>query len=277
MARPKGTGSREGALQPQEQLIANVTAVELQYAADYKAWEEATAALPALREARAAEYADLEKQREAKLAQALKKYELECAERESEIAAQNAELDELISGLAYGSVDAVQEYVAIVLANSVYPKWFDVTHSSEFDPTSAELKLKVTIPGPEDVPTSKGFKYVRASDEITEQPGTQKDIKDRYASIVNQIALRSVHEVFEADRRGVIKVVALEIGTEATHPATGRSVSVALAAMVTTREQFEEINLANATPAAALAHLGAVVSKNPAGLEAISTTGVRRA
>ncbi len=266
----------KGLFNRKEQLIANVTAVELQYAADYKVWQEATAALPARREEQAATYAQLEKEREAKLEIALKQYEAESAARDEEAAEQNAALDELIAGLAYGTVEAVQEYVGIVLANSVYPEWFDISPVAEFDASAGELAIKVSVPAPEVIPTIKGFRHVKASDEIVEQPGTQKDAKERYAAIVNNVALRTVHEVFEADRRGVIKVVALELETNATNPATGREISVPLVAVVATREVFGEIDLANATPAAALAHLGAVVSKNPSGLVPISSSGVRR-
>lgn len=266
----------KGLFKRNEKLIANVTAVELQYAADYRAWQEATADLPGLREAQAAEYEALEAKREAELEAETTRYEAECAAREAEVAEQNAELDELISGLAYGTVDAVQEYVGIVLANSVYPEWFEVVHSAEFDAGNAELKLTVTIPGPDRVPTLKGYRYVKSSDEISPQPGTQKDSRERYAAIVNDVALRSVHEVFEADRRGVIKAVALELGTETINPATGRPISVTFVALAVTRETFEEIDLRSVTPTATLAHLGAVVSKNPAALEPISATGVRR-
>jgi len=38
---------------------------------------------------------------------------------------------------------------------------------------------------------------------------------------VHQVALRSFHEVFEADRRGLIRSISLEVGTETIDPATG--------------------------------------------------------
>lgn len=50
-------------------------------------------------------------------------------------------VDKLIADLGYGTTEAVQEYVAIVLANSVYPDHFPVTHDFSFEPASAELQL----------------------------------------------------------------------------------------------------------------------------------------
>ncbi|HBU42346.1 MULTISPECIES: hypothetical protein [unclassified Microbacterium] len=251
--------------------------VEKQYAADYYAWKDATETLPARRAAQAAAYEEAERARLAQLAEATTQYEEECAEREKQAAEQNAELDELINGLAYGTVEAVQEYVGIVLANSVYPDWFEVDHMATFEPSTAELNLRVRIPGPDIVPTAKHYRYVKASDEVSPVATSQKEMKERYAAIVHNIALRSLHEVFEADRRGIIRNISLEVGTGTTSPATGQPTYVPFVVATVSRDRFAELDLASVVPAATLDHLEAVVSKNPAGLVPVATTGVRRA
>jgi len=255
---------------------AALAAVEQQYANDYWAWKAASDSLPERRAAAQQQHEAAEQNRLSQLAAAEAQYSAECAAREAEVAEKNNALDALIAGLGYGTVDAVQEYVGIVLANSVYPEWFPVTHDAEFDPATAELTLRVDLPAPDQVPAIKAYKYTKASDEITPVPATQKDIKDRYAAIVHNVALRSLHEVFEADRRGLIKSIAVEIGLDSTNPATGQPTRISLAAVATTREQFGELDLANVVPAATLTHLGAVVSKNPHGLVGIDPAGVRR-
>ncbi|RUR03612.1 hypothetical protein ELQ94_00090 [Labedella endophytica] len=247
-----------------------------QYAQDYYVWQAATASLPQRRAAQADQYAAAEKQRQLEFSRVETRYAQESAERDAAAAAQNAELDELISGLAYGAVDAVQEYVSIVLANSVYPEWFPVSHSAVFDPSSAELSLRVSIPGPDKVPTVKAYRYVRASDEVTSSPLPQKDLKERYSGVVHNVALRSMHEIFEADRRGLIRAISLELGTETTNPATGRETYVPFVAAAVTRDLFMELDLSAVVPSATLEHLGAVVSKNPFSLAAITPGGVRK-
>ena len=74
------------------------------------------------------------------------------------------------------------------------------------------------MPSPDTLPPSdtKSYKYTRSSDEITKSTLSQKARKDRYSGAVYQVALRSLHEVFEADRRGIIKTVSLEVGTYTT-------------------------------------------------------------
>lgn len=249
---------------------------EAQYATDYWAWHAATQELPGRRESQAAEHAAAEQARQTELAQEKARYEAECADRDKAAAAQNESLDQLIAGLGYGTVDAVQEYIGIVLANSVYPPGFDVSHSAEFEPSTAELSMRVLIPGPDKVPAVKTHRYTKATDEIVATPLPQKDLKERYAGLVHNVTLRSLHEVFEADRRGLIRSIALELGTETLNPATGRPTYVPFVAVATTREKFEEIDLSAVVPAATLEHLGATFSKNPFALAPVSGSGVRR-
>lgn len=263
-----------GRKQKQEQALA---AVEQQYAQDYWAWKAASDELPARRAAAQTQYEEAERDRLRRLAAAVEQYKEEFAEREREAREQNEALDELIAGLGYGTVDAVQEYISIVLANSVYPEWLTVMHTANFDPSEAELKMRVVIPGPDIVPAAKHYKYVKATDEISAVAATQKDTKDRYSSVANNIALRSLHEVFEADRREIIKMISLELGTETISPATGLPIYVPFIAVAASRGEFARLDLSAVVPASTLEHLGAAVSKNPYGLVPIDAGGVRRA
>ena len=199
-----------------------------------------------------------------------------CDAREAEAVERNGRLDELIANLGYGTAEAVQEYVSIVLANSVYPECFPVSHDFTFDPAIAELKLKVLVPGPDKLPTVKAYKYTKATNEISETALSQKTNRDRYEGAVDQVALRSIHEAFEADRRGLIKTISLTVGTETIDPATGRNTYVPFVIVAAAREKFLAFELSAVVPAATLSHLGAAVSKSPYALVAAETSGIRR-
>ncbi len=149
-------------------------------------------------------------------------------------------------------------------------------HEFEFDSKTAELKLHVVVPGPEEMPDAKAYKYTKSTDLITKTSLSQKLCKERYASAVNQIALRTLHEVFEADRRGLIKTISIEVGTNTIHPATGLETYVLFVAAAAERDSFLKFNLGAVVPAATLEHLGAAVSKNPYGLVEVSSSGVRK-
>lgn len=217
-----------------------------------------------------------ESERIAALEAARTRYRDECVAREAEAAERNRRLDELIANLGYGTPEAVQEYVSIVLSNSAYPEHFPVTYEFDFEPSSAELVLRALVPSPSTIPEIKGYKYTKSTDEITATPLSQKVCRDRYAGVVYQVALRSIHEVFESDRRGLIRTISLEVGTEAIDPATGRQIYVPLVVVGVQRETFLEFDLAAVVPALTLDRLGAAVSKNPYSLVATQASGVRR-
>lgn len=222
-------------------------------------------------------HARAEERRRSALEAARAQYYKDCATRQQEVAERNQRLDELIANLGYGTTEAVQEYVSIVLSNSVYPEHFQVLHGFEFDPASAELQLTVQVPGPEEVSEVKTYKYNKSSDEVVALKMSQKECRERYASAIHQVALRSIHEVFEADRRGLIRTISLEVGANTIDPATGRPTYVPFVIAAATRETFMQLNLSAVVPSMTLDRLGAVLSKNPYGLAAAERKGVRRA
>lgn len=240
------------------------------------AWQSQVAMQEMRRKAAAEQHARAEVQRLQALEAARARYIAACEAREAEAAERNAEIDQLIANLGYGTADAIHEYISIVLSNSAYPSHFSVEHDFSFDPATAELRLKVTIPPPGSIPVIKAYKYTKSSDEITKADLSKKACKDRYANATHQVALRSLHEVFEADRRGLIKTITLEVGTETSDPATGRQTFLPFVAVGAERDSFLELNLSNVVPAATLAHLGAATSKNPYELVTVDATGVRR-
>jgi restriction system protein len=204
------------------------------------------------------------------------RYEAECAQREADATARNEELAKLINDFAFDVGPAIEEYVGIALSYSVYPETFPVEHDYQFDLGSRELTLSVSVPPPADMPSVKEWRYVKAKDEIVSSVLPTTAQKNRYASAVAQVAVRSLHEVFEADRGGKIHTIALTVGSEAIDPATGLSGLVPFVVVAAGREQFLQFDLSNVVPNATLEHLGAAISKSPFDLAPADTSrGVR--
>ena len=245
-----------------------IKAAEAAYSAAHANWEGEMEAIRNRRKKDADRYANAERDRIARL-------EKERARVEAEIVEHNERIDTLITNLGYGTPEAIHEYVSIVVANSVYPEHFQVQHSFTFEPASAELKMQVLVPAPSTFPSIKAYKYKKQSDEITTVPLPQKELRDRYSNAIHQVAIRSFHEVFEADRRGIIRMISLEVGTEDIVPAIGKMSYIPFLAVAAERDTFIEFDLSAVIPVETLKHLGAAISKNPYGLVAASTTGIR--
>ena len=117
-----------------------------------------------------------------------------------------------------------------------------------------ELTLTVLIvPPPSASAGGEGYRYVKAKDEIAATALPKTELKDRYASAVHQVALRTLHEVFEADRAGHIETIALTVATETTDPATGRERRIVFVAVGAERASFMTFDLHNIVPEATLA------------------------
>lgn len=249
---------------------------KVQHEADHKQWQSYTASMDADHRVAQLKHQQAEAERVAKLELAEANYQAECRQREADAAVQNDKLTQLINDLAFDVQSAIEEYVGIVLSNSVYPEAFPIDHDYEFQLSTRELTLKVTVPEPGVVPAIKEYKYVKAKDEITSTVLPLKANKSRYTDAVWQVAMRTLHEVFEADRAGKIHSIALTVGVDRTAPATGRPETVPLVLVAADRTTFNEFDLANVVPEATLAHLGASMSKSPFDLMPADTSrGVR--
>ena len=222
-------------------------------------------------------HAAAEQDRLARLATAQERYQAECQQREVDAQVRNDELTKFINDLAFDIPTAIEEYVGIVLSNSVYPDAFPVEYDHSFDLGTRELTLSVFVPEPSTLPSVKEYRYVKAKDEIVATQLSAKAQKDRYTSAVHETALRTLDEVFEADRAGKIQSVALTVGVNRVAPATGRPETVTLVQVAAGCDQFSQLNLADVVPVETLKHLGAALSKNPFDLTpADSSRGVRQ-
>jgi restriction system protein len=270
---PRGLGSIFGG---KKKHAAAVAQARVAFDAQHREWKAEAAAVPARQLEQMQQRDGREQQRLRDLQAARDVYEHECEAREAEVSRANEKLDALISGFAAGEHGAVQEYVGIVLGNSVYPEILAVEHDYEFDADTRELTLTALICPPDRLPATKAYRYVKAKDEITATALPKKDLKERYASVVHQVAVRTLHEIFEADRAGKIQTITLQVATDTKDPATGLERRVAFVGVGAARDSFMTFDLHNIVPVATLEHLGAASSKNPYELVGIDEApGVR--
>jgi restriction system protein len=270
---PSGLSGAFGGKKRHEQAVAQARAA-LEVA--HRAWYEHCTRLHADHVAESQRRQQAEQDRVRKLTAAEAAYQEGCRQREADAEQHNQKLSQFINNLAFDVESAIQDYVGVVLSNSVYPDAFPVSYEYKFDIGTRELTLRVTVPEPSSIPTVKEYRYVKARDEIVSTALPVKERKERYASAVWQVALRTLHEIFEADRAGRIHSIALTVGTSHLAPATGRPENVPLAILAADRETFTTFDLANVVPQATLMHLGAALSKSPFDLAPADTSaGVR--
>jgi restriction system protein len=270
---PPAPGGLFGAKKKHAELIAQARA---DHERAHRGWHDRNASIYSTYVAAMRRREEAERQRLTQLLATEARYRAECHQREADAESHNLAVTRLINDLAFDVESAIHEYVGIVLSNSVYPETFPIDYDHHFDLATRELRLTVTVPPPPAVSVVKEYKYIKAKDEITSTVLPVKAQKDRYTAAVTQVALRTLHEIFEADRGGKIHSIALTVGTETLSPATGLRETVPLVIVAADRETFSRFDLSNVVPQATLEHLGGAVSKAPFDLAPADTSrGVR--
>ena len=140
-------------------------------------WKSALVEVESARKAAASWHAGLEAKRVSALEAERARYAKECAAREAAVEERNNAIDKLIADLGYGAVDAVQEYLSMVLSNSVYPAHFPVEHDFEFDPGSAELTLSALVPGPDKLQPRPRISTRSLAMRLRPQPSRRKRVR----------------------------------------------------------------------------------------------------
>jgi restriction system protein len=271
-AAPKGIS----ALVSKKKHAEAVAAARLAFDHQYYQWQTYSASIPMRQLEQLTAHKNAEDERMRRLAVDRARYDEECRLRQNEADAANARLDTLIQNYEASTPEAVSEYVGIVFGNSLYPEEFPWSVDYEFDQDTQELRVSLEFPPPHEIPTVRQYKYVKATDEITESLQSQKEQRDRYKSMIENMVLRTLHEVWESDRSGKVESISLAGGVQHTDPATGQDIFTPLVAVAVDRRTFSSIDLSRVTPTETLKYLKAVVSKNPHTLVRVDTSaGVR--
>jgi restriction system protein len=207
-----------------------------------------------------------EEQRSRALAKARTEWRAAAALRQLEAKKQHEEIDAFEADHRRGDHDAVVAYCSMVLEASRYPEGFPQKFKLAYVPESRQVVVEYELPTADVVPKVKAYRYVKSSDTVTESGRPQAQVKSLYASAVAQVAVRTVHELLEADAGRHIDTVVFNGIVDTTHPGSGRRIRPCLVTLRTTRDVFGELDLAHVEPLACLKNLSAGVSKSPAEL-----------
>ena len=191
---------------------------------------------------------------------------------ESGILASALEADVLavVEALEDDKTDAINLYFSRALDRSSYPSEFPTGRRVAYDAQSRLLVVEFELPPVDVVPAAKGWRYVKTQDRVDEVARSRTHTKAVYAQLLHQIALRTLHEVFSADRNSKVDSVVFNGVVDSIDKATGKQVRLCLLSVQATREVFNELELSYVEPAACLKGLGASLSRDPLGHAAVT-------
>jgi restriction system protein len=166
--------------------------------------------------------------------------------------------------IAQAVPDAVEEYFGQVLALSEYPSGFPQEYQVASRQEPRELVIEYRLPPVELIPSARDFRYVKARREIDELARPVKETKEFYASVIHQVALRTMWECFAVTvAEDVVDTVVFNGIVAATNRATGQAEELHLISAPASRADFSRLVLDQLEPGACLKHLKAILSPHP--------------
>jgi restriction system protein len=199
-------------------------------------------------------------------------YDAAAAASAAAAAEHNAGIDQFQRDCRAGDPEAVAEFCTLVLDSSVYPEGFPRHTRGVYRPDPREAVIEWELPPQSVIPLDRDYRYVATRDAIDAIPRAEKEIKDRYRTVIAQVAIRTIHEILISTPGSVIGLVTFYGYVSTTDPATGQPIRPLLLQVSATREVFSSYILSELDPVASLKRLNALVSPHPYDLEPVKPT-----
>ena len=183
--------------------------------------------------------------------------------------AQHAQIE--IKNAQYLSLDpdTVCEFFDLVLSSSLYADYFPKEFDLEYQADAKILLVDYCLPAPDNLPTKKSVKYVAARDELEDQHISEVASLKQYDDVIYQVVLRSIHELFAADKVGALATVVLNGIVTSVDRSTGKEVTACVLSLRANRDEFLAVNLAQVDPKACFKSLKGVGSSKLHGLSPV--------
>jgi restriction system protein len=157
----------------------------------------------------------------------------------------NAAIDESKQAYLDRRSEAIPEYCKMVLSASKYPDTFPSDASVDFVEDTRTVVVDYCLPDIAAVPILKEVKYIAARDAFQELHVSDAWLSRTYDSVLFQIALRSLCELFQADAAGAIDFIVFNGWVNSIDKAPGKEVNPCILSIQSTKSEFMDINLAH--------------------------------
>ncbi|MBU2494678.1 MAG: restriction endonuclease [Bacteroidetes bacterium] len=172
----------------------------------------------------------------------------------------NAKIDEMKNRYFELDQSSILEYCEMVLNNSEYPDSFPKSFELEYNPENKILIVEYNLPPIESFPRIKEVKYVASKNELNEVYISDVQLNKMFDESMYKIALRTIHELFEADNAGALEAVSFNGWVTSINKATGKKEHNCILSIQTKKSEFIEIDLSNVDPKICFRNLKGVAS-----------------
>ncbi len=167
-------------------------------------------------------------------------------------------------------VDAIVDYCDTVLANSQYPDCFSQDWNLNYQEDSKIIVVDYSLPALNDLPKVKTVKYIAIREEFVVTEISTSELNKLYDSVLYQTALRTIHELFEADVVNALSSIVFNGWVNFIEKSTGRDMNACILSVQAEKDEFMAINLERVEPKACFNLLRGVGSSKLYGLTPIA-------
>jgi len=155
---------------------------------------------------------------------------------------------------------AIGELFKLILNSSNVPGWMPRSHRTLFNSENGILVVEALMPSQSDMPTLSSVNYVKTRNEFVEKHIVVSKQNTLYDSVLYQLVLRSINEVFSWDTDKLISAVVFNGNVKGVDQATGKKIQPCILSIQALREEFEELNLKSVNPKACFKKLKGISS-----------------
>lgn len=203
------------------------------FESDYREWEQKKELIDSANSKLVSDY------REAK-----EKWEKEQLEFIEEQIINNEEIDMAISGFRKGNVESVEKCYTLLLNDITLPFDFKMQTMVEYNPEEKRLIIEMLLPKLEDIPKLKSVSYVKSRREFKESYHTEAYLKKKYDSVIYQIVLVYLDQVFTiGSKYNLVDYVVINGRIDTIDKATGKWINPVVLSLAIKRDDFENINI----------------------------------
>lgn len=239
---------------------AKFAAYGSRFESDLKAWRAACAAMAAQHQAALVARRALCARLDEDFAAAILKWEEKKRQHSEDLSQQHREVDRMRERYERKEPDAIVEYCDRVLSRSEYPSFIPRECDLEWNPETGMLLLNSRLPAPDNLPRLIEVKYVQTTDTFKEVFLSDVQSAKLYDDVVYQIALRTLHELFQSDAVKAISTIVFNGFVTSTDKSTGNEATACILSVQASRDPFFAINLARVDPKACFRQLKGVGS-----------------
>mgnify|MGYP000619208076 CR=1 FL=1 len=172
----------------------------------------------------------------------------------------NSRIDNIILDFQQGTTNGIQYLFEFVLWESNYPNIFSKDIELQYNRANEILVVNYRLPDIEKFPRLKEVQFIQSSRKFKEIYLSDTQFQKLYDYTLYNITLRTISELFEADKSETVKMITFNGWVDSMNRATGKKENRCILTVQVNRYKFLEINLEHVDPKACFKGLKGISS-----------------